>query len=438
MRQKIWHFQKILVIAGILICLACSPTQDAGDNNDDQNGNDNDNRLYLTATLPASVPGGGQVTGVILATENSQELVAVSGVELDIDLSLKKGKAVGVVFVGEDNRAVGVLRFQTTNGGDLYLLPLFNIETGEISLGTITFGQTAAGVDVADPEFDPIGPGEVIDMAESEKSALALSSSVMGNLVANSDANGNGTIDFLEDKIYRFAFQYHIDAGIVPEYVAGDATYSAYIFSKSTLYGFYTHAGVYNANGLDWWNAVYPIVFPDTWNIAWPRGPYTATSFTRNSAGINRQTHYPTDGTYIVTITGDGEVSFPVDSQDTLLNQALIPIPSYHVENGMLGEITWSWRNQNNLDGEDVDSSFLIKRLIIQINDAQETYVRIYNSEGGGLYDWEGETLTGDEGEHVLGRADVPWIDCDRIDFAYFDQFGNHYVMQFKRQTSGN
>ena len=435
MKRKLLLLQKVFIFAGIIFCLACSPNQDDGDNNGDQNGNDN--RLYLTATLPTTAPGGGQVTGVLLVTENSRELVEVSIVQLDIDLSLKKGNAVGVIFVGADNRAVGALRFKTSNG-DLFVLPLFDVETGEIKLGDITFKQTPNGVDVADPEFDPIGPGEVIDMSTSDKSALALSSGIMGNLIANSDANGNGTIDFLEDKIYRFAFQYHIEGGIIPEFSQEDKVYTAILYNPSFLYGFYTHAGFLNNSGPDWWNAVYSIEFPDTWDVAWPRGPYTAISFTRNTAGYNNQTHYPTEGLYTVTIAGDGNVVFPVDSQDTLLNQTLIPIPSYHVENGILNKITWTWKPQNNLNGADVDSSVLINRLIIQINDAQETYVRIYNSEGGGVYDWEGETLAGNEGEHTLGRDDIPWIDCDRIDFAYFDPFGNHYVIQFKRQTPGN
>ena len=430
--------QKILISAGILLCLACSPNQNAVDDDDDQQGNNNENRLFVTATLPASVPGGGQVTGVILASENSHQLGEISDVQLEIDVTQKKGMILGVIFVGEDNQAVGVLRFSTSNG-DMFVLPLFNVEKGEIGLGNITFVNNDDGVDFADPEFDPIGPGKTIDMSESEKGSLALSSGIMGNTMANPDANGNGIIDFLENKIYRFAFQYHIDAGRVPEYSPEDKVYPAFMYSQSALYGFYTHGGIFKGNDADWWNAVYPVEFPDTWDKAWPRGLYTAASFTRNIYGSDRQTHYPTDGIYTVTITGDGQIAFPVDSQDTLLNQALIPIPSYHVESGMLEKITWSWNFQNNLYGAGEDSSFLIKRLIIQINDAQETYVRIYNSNGpGGLYEWDGENLVGNEGEHILGRTDVPWIDCDRIDFAYFDFFGNHFVIQFKRHTPGN
>ncbi len=424
-----------------IFILSCSPGQ-TSDDGDNQNGKPNDNRLLLTAILPATVPGGGSVTGVILITGNSHQLIQVSDVNLEIDISTKKGKALGVLFVGSDNRSIGALRFVTSKG-DLYLLPLFNVEKGEIGFGKISFGKNGDGQDVAMPEIDPIGPGKVIDMSETEKGSLALASNILGNMIVNPDANDNGEIDFLENTIYRFAFQYHIDAGRVPAYSPENKMYPAVMFDQSLLNGFYTHCGIVREDEPDWWYKEYPIVFPDTWDAAWPRGLYTSTAVTQNSDGVGGQTHYPTDGTYTVAINDDGATPYDtfyfVESQEVVLKSALIPMPAYYVKNGMLEKVTWEWRFQNNMAGSDEDSTFIVNRLMIQVSDAQDTMLRIYNSDGAGaLYSWSGTSLNGSEGEHILGRDDVPWVDCDRIDFAYFDHFGNHMVVQFARLNPGN
>jgi hypothetical protein len=423
-------------------------------------GNESIEELYLMAELPSlseSTPfnkGKAQsqpsiVKKIILVTGNSFRTVEETEKIINIDISSEIGSPLGVVFVDGNDNLLGVLNIETSEG-PLNVLPLTKLIDSEIDLGKITFGVDSEGNKIATPENDPIGEGKVIDMTETEKNAAALTNSVLSSIIKHPDANNNGIIDYLEDKYYRFCFQYHFNAGRVPEYQPGDGNFDTIVFSTAILNGFYTRCGVISSQNINsnWWNSRYPLDFPDSWNSNWQRGHYTGSinddDYTQNNNGPGGGTHYPTEGFYTVTITDDGDspydVQFYISGQNKVVDSVIIAIPTYHVNGGMLQKITWSWKLRNNIQGTTIDPVAFIDDFDIAINDLSSEgnnhYIieRIYNSSGGDKYDWEGVWLTGAEEEHILGRSDVPWIECDRIDFGYSDKFGNVVIVQFERE----
>jgi hypothetical protein len=413
--------------------------------------------LYLMAELPSLSGytsfnrGNAQsqpsiVKKIILVTNNSYRFVDVTSTIIDIDISSEIGSPLGVIFVDENDDLLGVLSIKAQDC-NLNVLPLTNLIDSEINLGQITFGFDDKGNKIATPENDPIGEGRVIDMTEIEKNAAALTNIVLSSTIKHPDANNNGVIDFIEDRFYQFVFQYHYGAGRVPGYQSPDGEYEAVVFNTAMINGFYCHCGFIagqNHQSNMWLNNRYPISFPDTWNNSWARGHYTGAhnndDYTQNSNGPDGGTHPPTDGIYTVTINNDGDTSYDVQfyisNQEMAVDSVIIPFPTYHVSGGMFYKVTWSWKLRNNIQGPPVNPNAFINNLSIQVNDfINGDYVRIYNSYGESeRYQWEGVYLTGAEGEHILGRDDVPWIECNRIDFGYNDNFGNNVLVSFERQ----
>ncbi len=418
-------------------------------------------QLYLKAELPT--PSGATsfnrastqssaVKTIILATDRSFRSVEVTGTTVNIDITREIGSPLGIIFADQTDGLLGALNIETTEG-DLNVLPLTVLTGSEIDLGKITFGLDSEGNRVATPEHDPIGVGKVIDMTETEKGAYAITASILSAAMKYPDADSNGIVDTLENRLYKLAFMYWYEAGQYPDYQPGDGEYNGEMPNSVKLHGFLCHCGYIAGDGQNstvGQNNRYPIRFPDTWDPSWERGHYTGNDPVKGDDGTNNNngpdggTHPPTDGFYTVTVTDDGDspydVRFYITNQDKAVENDIMASPTFYVKDGMFQKVTWSWKLRNNIQGPLVNPLIFIKDLTIQVNDHYpHDTVRIYNSCGNSdRYDWAGVYLTGAEGEHILGRDDVPWVECDSINFAYNDHFGNHVVTVFKRSDGGN
>lgn len=423
-----------------------------------------DSLLYLRGKLPPAPNSFTQTVGaqqtqpslvkkIVLVTDNHFNTISsIDSTELNIDIGAQKGRPMGVVFFDENDEVLGILNIETTEG-NLNILPLANLSGIEIDLGQITFGVNGEGAKIAIPENDPIGPGKAINMNSAQKEKVIALSNIMASTVKNFDFNGNNILDYSEDRLYLFSFQYGYDGGNVPDYQAGDGVWDAANFDMSTLNGFFTRCGFITSDDNDWLGNRYRMVFPSSWNDSWPRGHYTGhqnvDDYTQNSAGPYGDTHWPTDGTYTFTINDDGpehDVQFMISHQEEVVRHVFIPFPTFYVENGMLSKITWNWEWRDGLNDEKVTPDWFIRGLSIQISDTTNTGteaspkcegVRIYNSYGNSdRYLWKGIDITGKDTEHIIGVPDLPWIECEVINFAYTDGFSNnHIVIQFRRPT---
>lgn len=402
----------------------------------------NSSPLFLKAKLPTLAKSNStMVKKIILITNDSFQVIEVKEANLKIDISQKREMALGMIFLNGSNQLIGNMSFITSHGY-FNILPLTKIIGDEINLGQLFFKTDLYGEKIALSEKNLIKENDIISLSEEEKEIVFAISKTLRAFIKDLDADNNGIIDFLENKFYQLSFQYHLEAGMVPEYQKNDGAFKAINFDIVRLNGFYTRL---SRDRTYMPSRNYEVNFPDTWCNTWPHGFVETNHYTQNNNGLDEGTHYPTDGRYEVIVNDDiGEsyvVNFSVLGQCENLKFALIPTPTYYVENGMLRKIKWKWLFLDNLKGPYIEPDVFIYNLSIQISDnTSGSNGRIYNSYGESQkFKWEGTFLTGVEREHILGRNDVPWIDCDRIDFAYNEKFGlNHIVVQFKRRTPGN
>ncbi len=420
--------------------------------------------LYLKATLPA-VSGSSSATAgniqatpsavkkIILITENYFRTIDVDDTAFYEDISGQKGRPVGVLFVGEGDQPLGILNLETSKG-NLNILPLISLTDNTIDLGNITFGVNDEGIKAAIPEKDPVGPGKTINMSNTQKEKVTVLSNIMAAIVKETDVNGNGILDYSENRLYLFSFSYFYNPGYLPTYQAGSGSWSADNSDIATLGGFFTGCGYKTDNNQNWHTNRYRMEFPSSWNSSWERGHYVGYNnnddYTQNNDGPYGDTHYPTDGTYIITIDDDlpqYDAEFSISYQEEVVQNVFIPFPTFHVEDGMLRRITWNWKWRNDFNGPSVTPDWFIRNVSIQVTDemnlgTEESPIykgeRIYNSYGDSeRYEWAGEDITGKATVHTIGVNNLPWTECDKIAFAYNDGFGNnHIVITFRRQVT--
>ena len=233
-----------------------------------------------------------------------------------------------------------------------------------------------------------------------------------------------------------FKFQYHLDVGQIPA-GSSDGQYDATVYSTSPLNGFYTRFLIYP--DYENWNNTFPITFPS--GYTWSHGHYTGSSstdaFTQNTDGPYGGTAFPVDGDYIVdaSTVGKGIFTNSVSGVQNTIDKLIIPFPTYHISGGNLQKITWTWKLRNDITGNSVDPIMFIDNFNIQVSSTTGGIVRTYNSYGyGGTHVWAGVDMTGAEGTHTIGVNNLNWAtECDRIDIAYNDKYGNHVVLMFNK-----
>lgn len=404
--------------------------------------------LYQDVEVPSSVKK------IVLVTDGHYEIVNVDSTQLNLDIGSKKGRPTGFIFLDENDELLGILNFET-NGGNMNILPLVSLTSNTIDLGKISFGVNTEGIKVAIPENDPIGPGKTINMTEAQKERVTYLSNIFSATLKNLDLNGNGIMDYKDDRLYIHSFQYHYLAGVVPGYNVVDGTWGSNNFTTPLFNGFYTRCAIItkdNSSGNVFFGR-YLMEFPDSWDESWDRGHYTGhynnDNYTQNTNGQNGDTHYPTNGTYTFSIDDDGpeyQVQFSIDHQEQVKNNAFIPFPTIYIEDGMLKKISWHWKRNQAFSNGPIIPDWLIRDVCVEISDwinsGTETSpihskIRIYNSYGDSeRYEWEGISINGKTAEHTIGVSNLPWIECDEIAIAYQEGFSsNHVVVQFKREN---
>lgn len=378
------------------------------------------------------------ITKIVLVTIDSFRIVDITGDNFSIDIANERNTPVGIIFIDNSDQMAGCLQFVATSTDTLNLLPLTKLKEGtqEIDLEKISFSEDAEG-NIAISTYDPVGENKEISFSETEKKAAAKMTKILANILKNPDVNGNGTIDFLENKYFILNIQYHLNAGEIPA-GGSDGQYDATVFSIANLNGFYTQCLIYP----DYMNEEnrFPLTFPSSY--LWTHGNYTGNNnnddYTQNNGSPEGGTAFPVDGNYIVDAgaVGCANLTFRVTGQQDAVDNLIIPFPRYYISGGNLRKITWEWKLRNDINGQSIDPRAFINDMSIQVNNS--SLQRTYNSYGGGAtYEWVGVNLTGAEGEHVIGVNNLNWTtDCDgRIDFGYNDAFGNHVVVQFEKPS---
>lgn len=383
--------------------------------------------LTLKAVLPAasissssiSTSSSTNVKKLILVTQYSFKIVEVTGPDMNVDVSYAVGLPLGVLFIDGDNKLLGTLTM-TTTGGDLSILPLTKLNGSEIDLGGITFSNG-----LATPEADPIIAGGPIDMTAGEKADVARLNDIITGILKSPDIDRNGIVDFLENKYFKFLFQYCYNIGSFPAYDSSqnDAAVSVTPFSPARLDGFWIRAYTLSASSTSsdtaWGgNPVWPIRFPPAYTET-----HTANSgqYTQQMTPVSpvANTRIPVPGTYEVDSpdAAGGTLYFNVGDQQPVVDNIVVPVPVFNVSGGKLQSITWTWHMINDPTGPEIDPTWFMDHYLIQITKitaATNTFTRIYDSV----------SLSGSIKSHTLATPQT-WSDCDSIDFSYYDKFGN-------------
>lgn len=384
--------------------------------------------LSLKAILPAagaSAVSSTEVKELVLVTQYSFRTVEVTGTDLNVDISYAIGQPLGVLFIDASGALMGTLNL-TTGSGDLDILPLTKISSSEIYLGRIKFSSR-----LASPETDPISAGGPIDMTATEKAAVAGLNNILSCILRYPDINQNGIVDFLENKYFRFGFDYGFIIGTYPSYESSQDNSSVDItpdsFLASHLKEFKTYVHTLNSDSIDtaWGeNPHWPITFPAT---------YTETHETYTGGGTEQDdthghliTMVPTPGTYEVESTTEGTLYFNVEDQGPVLDSMPTPVPVFTVSGGSLESISWTWHMRNTPTGLEIDPTTFLDHFNFRIN----------NEHGGSMESmadvYDSPSLSSSVNSHTL-TSPAAWVDCDSFSFTYYDKFGNMVFMQFYR-----
>lgn len=392
---------------------------------------------------------GASIDRIVLVTPYRFRIKTISADDFSISVGGpegERGEPLGVIFIDTEDKQAGCLQLAAGTTNSLDLLPLTKIKDGvtEIDLQSISFSTDTQG-NIAIPEYDPVREDREIPFTGAETESLSKGSKILANILRNPDINGNGTVDFLEDKYFIFRFYYALKVGSLPV-VSGDGSYEAVISSATKIDMLSLGCLVYYSSlaGLPPLQLERcPIDYPASYTWA----HQTKTSFesngepssnpedqysnTQNNGGTDGGTATPTDGDYLIDASsyGYGNLTFNVSDQQAAVDSILIPVPTFHISGGKLTRITLVWKPRDNPESGPIDATAFIEGIIFMVrnNTGQLSF-----QAGGGRGDQP--NLDGSDTEILLGSDGLDWAtECKSFGFSYEDKFGNRVDPYFSR-----
>jgi hypothetical protein len=315
-----------------------------------------------------------------------------------------------MILLDDNDQSLGYL----TLGNGIDSLPMTKLKSGtqEIDLGALTLSSG-----ILEPAHNPVG--QELELNADEQIAYAFANNAFASLARKPDVDGNGVIDCLENKRFNPLFMYYIKAGNFSGSVSATPTIPAFI---------------------DYWDFAF-----DVRGVAVPT-PEDISFTGPVGSGLNNSDccHYlypgqfyqaplvshpslPVAGTYTVNF-GQMTLNFPMGNQANANSNIIIAIPTLIVDGDRLEKISWVYKLGNG-NSVTMDMSAFIQNLQIQI-DSTDVPCAQYNQGGQRTYD--SPKLSPDSTEHTLSCGNIHVSKMQRLNIAYNDVFGNHYVMHWQ------
>lgn len=298
----------------------------------------------------------GETVDNIVAVSPDRTYITATKSGNNFSLSLTKGKPYMITFL-RGTTIVGLYKVDETTGMDS--LPL-STDSGDISVGTVSLN---AGV--AQGSLSSSSLLQTLGMTQSVATAYGVMDEGMTRL-SSVDVDGNGTIDYLENKSYKlyvsYGFRYTSCAA------PGSSTGTAFTNSQ----GNWSDKNLLLSCGYEYNFVANPDVSSLNWNSATLnlpaavggvtsklQGSSIVNSLGRNiefwpsgSEGYATNPSTPPSGTYTITVnsaTGGSPTTFTynnVRSQtiDANLNNIYVPITKLTLDgNGKVTLLEWQW-----------------------------------------------------------------------------------------------
>jgi hypothetical protein len=313
--------------------------------------------------------------------------------------------------VGASNNYLGYLTLN--NGVDS--IPLTKLGPNVTTIDLQTLSSIGS---IVTPSHNPLG-SELL-LTSAEQTAIAQGDNFFASLIKNPDADGNGTIDFLEGKFFRPYITYFITGGNFGGNLTPVVTTPAI-----DGYRFGLNAKDTNRPGAVSFTGPLGSGLSNA-----PSDPLTIMNDDNTAYGSPFVTSpaIPPAGQYLVSYK-TGTLTFNITDQSSASN-IILAVPAVTLNgNGTMNKVTWVYKPGSGgaatLDPQAVISSVMLQ---IQGNGTPcasypQGPTRIYNAEN----------LPATTVEHVLACQNLLWSNVTQIFMAYNDVYGNHNVVTWNK-----
>ena len=372
-------------------------------------------RLFARITKSAYALDPHQVMKVIVFSNNwSYEVAPVTDNSFSIDVAT--GQPVGIIFAGANDNFLGYL---TLDNG-INSLPLTKLtDTATIDLQTLSSNDK-----IVEPGHNPIGAE--IPLTPEEQKALAQSNSLFASTVINPDVDGNGKIDILEGKFFKFQILYFINGGTIS--TNGGTNLIAQVITPASISGYRLAFGLKGSNLPD------TVIFsgpagsglsnaPEDQFIVIGDGKVYFTPYIQNPA-------IPPAGQYTVSYNNTVLI-FSMPDQSSAPSKIVVAKPTLTLNSdGTINKIDWVYQLG---DGSGpIDPVALIGRVLIQIDGSGTPCGNYPQGQGSRIYN--ADNLSPSTTEHVLTCQNILWSNVTTLYLVTTDIYDNQYIVTFQRQ----
>lgn len=369
--------------------------------------------FFIRITKSAYALDPNQVMKVIVFSNNwHYEVASVMDNSFSIDVAT--GQPVGMIFAGVNDNFLGYL----TLGNGIDSLPLTNLtQTTFIDLKTLSSNGK-----IVEPGHNPIG--NEIPLTEAEQTALAQSNSLFASTVINPDVDGNGKIDLLEGKFFKFQILYFINGGTLGSI---GTNIPAIVNTPASITGYRL------AFGLPVNNA------PDTVYFSGPSSSGLSNTPAEGSSSNNDQKVYfsqymqnppiPPTGEYVISYSNTA-LTFSMPDQSLAPSKIVVASPTITLNSdNTINKIKWNYQLG---DGSaTINPVTLIGRLLIQI-EGSGTPCTNYPQGPSRLYN--SDNISPSTTDFTLPCQSIAWSNVDTIYMVVTDIYDNQYIVSFRRQ----
>ena len=370
------------------------------------------NRFFAWIVPPAHALNSNDVSKVmVFHGSGGYSVSAVS--DGNFSIAVEKGSPVGLITVGAGNNYLGYLTLN--NGVDSIPLTKLGSDVTAIDLQTLSSVGS-----IVTPSHNPLG-SELL-LTSAEQIAIAQGDNFFASLIKNPDADGNGTIDFLDNKFFRPYITYFIKGGNFGGNLTPAVTTPAIDGYRFGLHAKDTDRPVSVSftgplgSGLS--NALSdPLIIVNDDNTA-----YGSTLITGPAI--------PPAGEYLVSYK-TGTLRFNISDQSSASN-IILAVPTVTLNsNGTINKVTWVYKPGSGGTAT-LDPQAVISSVMLQI-EGQGTPCANYPQGAGRIYN--AENLPATTVEHVMIPAcqNLSWSNVTVLIMAYSDVYGNMNVIGWNK-----
>ena len=371
------------------------------------------NRLFAWIIPPAHALNQNDVLKVMVFQGNGGHSVSTV-TDGSFSIAVEKGSPVGLISVGANNSYLGYLTLN--NGVDSIPLTKLGSDVTAIDLQTLSSLGS-----IVTPSHNPLG-SELL-LTSAEQTAIAQGDNFFASLIKNPDADGNGTIDFLDNKFFRPYITYFITGGTFGVNLTPTVTTPAPIDG----YRFGLHAMDTNRPGAVYFTGP---AGSGLSNAPSAQPPLVNTDSTAYGSPYVTAPAIPPAGQYMVSYK-TSTLTFNISDQSSAPSNIVLAVPTVTLNgNGTINKVAWVYKPGSG-GAATLDPQAVISSVMLQI-EGSGTPCASY-PQAGRIYN--AENLPATTVEHILIPAcqNLSWSNVTRIYMAYNDVYGNHNVVTWNK-----